>query len=172
MKGNVLGFDPASNSGAISGHDGQHYAFVTLDWRGSGPPVRGSLVDFAADGTHARQIYPLLQQFDPREGGTANVIYILYLVGLLVGITSIVGLIIAYVNRDDAPEWLRSHYRFQVRTFWIGLLYGVIGVVTSIIVVGAFWLIFVVVWWIVRCVKGMQALSRGAPYERVEAWFW
>ena len=52
--------------------------------------------------------------------GTAKLVYILYLVSLLIGITAIVGLIIAYVNRDDAPGWLQTHYRFQIRTFWIG----------------------------------------------------
>jgi uncharacterized membrane protein len=35
-----------------------------------------------------------------------------------------------------------------------------------------FWLIFVLIWWIVRCVKGMQAISRGLPYERPASWMW
>ena len=71
----------------------------------------------------------------------------------------------ASVNKADAPAWLQTHYRFQIRTFWIGLL-------TLIIVVGFFWLMFVFVWWIVRCVKGMQALSLGQPYERPASWLW
>jgi uncharacterized membrane protein len=172
VKGNVLGFDPDSNTGAISGHDGQRYEFVTLEWRGASRPSRGETVDFLPDGGRATQIYPLGVQFDPREADNANIVYILYLVGLLVGVTSIVGVIMAYVNRGDAPDWVQTHYRFQIRTFWIGLLYGLIGLLTFIIVIGVFWLMFVMVWWIVRCVKGMQAISRGAPYEKPATWMW
>jgi uncharacterized membrane protein len=172
MKGTVLGFDPDSNTGAISGHDGIRYDFATIEWRGQSRPSRGETVDFVADGQRATQIFPLAARYDPAEGGTANIVYILYLVSLVVGITSIVGVIIAYVNRAEAPEWVRTHYRFQIRTFWIGLLYGLIGAATAIIIVGIFWLIFVLIWYIARCAKGMQQLARGAPHERPETWLW
>jgi uncharacterized membrane protein len=172
VKGNVLGFDPDSHTGAISGHDGQRYEFVTLEWRGPSQPQRGEIVDFVADGTRAVQIYPIGERHNPIEADNANVVYILYLVGLLVGVTNIVGLIMAYVNRGDAPEWVRTHYRFQIRTFWIGLLYSLIGVITIFIVVGFFWLMFVLVWWVVRCIKGMQAISRGVSYEQPATWLW
>jgi uncharacterized membrane protein len=172
VKGDVLGFDTINNTGAISGHDGQRYEFVRLEWRGSGLPRRRETVDFVADGTWAKQIYPLVSRFDSGERADANTVYILYLVSLLLGITSIVGVIIASVNKADAPEWMQTHYRFQIRTFWIGMLYNVIGLLTLIIVVGFFWLIFVFVWWIVRCVKGMQALSLGQPYARPASWLW
>jgi uncharacterized membrane protein len=172
MKGNVLGFDPDSNTGAISGHDGRRYAFVRLEWRGAGVPLRGDVVDFVTDGDRATQIYPLRPRFDPQDGAAANLVYILYLVGLFVPLTPIVGVIIAYVNRGDGPQWLQTHYHFQIRTFWIGMLYGFIGLLTFIVVIGVFFLGFVLVWWIVRCVKGMQAISNGIPYERPKSWLW
>ena len=172
MKGDVLGFDPDINTGAISGHDGQRYDFVRLEWHGPGLPGRGETVDFVADGKQATQIYPLVSRFDSAEGAEANTVYILYLVSLLIGITSIVGVIMASVNKADAPAWLQTHYRFQIRTFWIGLLYSFVGLLTLIIVVGFFWLMFVFAWWIVRCVKGMKALSLGQPYERPASWLW
>jgi uncharacterized membrane protein len=172
VKGNVLGFDPDTNTGAVSGYDGQRYDFVRLEWRGPGQPARGEAVDFIADGGRATQIYPLNQRFDPQEGSAANTIYILYLVGLFVPITPIVGVIMAYANRSDAPEWVQTHYRFQIRTFWIGMLYGVIGLLTSIIVIGLFFLCFVFVWWVVRCVKGMQAIAAGSAYEHPTSWLW
>jgi uncharacterized membrane protein len=62
---------------------------------------------------------PILAGDDERM--LAMVIYILYLVPF--GVTHIVGLVLAYVSRESAPDWLRSHYTFQIRTFWIGLLY-------------------------------------------------
>jgi uncharacterized membrane protein len=172
MRGNVIGFDPASNTGAISGHDGRRYDFVRLEWRGPNAPDRGAVVDFVAQGEHATQIYRVPARFDPAEGETAKVVYILYLVSLIVGLTSIVGVIMAYVNRGDAPDWVRTHYRFQIRTFWIGLLYGAISLLTVIIVIGIFFGMFTFVWWIVRCAKGLKQLGRGEPYENAATWLW
>ena len=74
MKGDVLGFDPESNTGAITGHDGQRYDFVRLEWRGAGLPTRGLAVDFVAEGSRATQIYPLVGQFDPQDATTANTV--------------------------------------------------------------------------------------------------
>jgi len=57
MKGNVIGFDPDTNAGAISGHDGQRYDFTTSDWHNPSRPRHGDLVDFVAEGQRAAQIY-------------------------------------------------------------------------------------------------------------------
>ena len=59
----------------------------------------------------------------PTTKGAAKIVYILYLVSLLFGITGIIGVVMAYINKDDAPEWLQTHYQFQIRTFWIGALF-------------------------------------------------
>lgn len=109
---------------------------------------------------------------DPVEAGTAKTIYILYLVGLIVGITPIIGVIMAYVNKADAPAWVQTHYQAQIRTFWIGLLYGIISMVTMMIVVGFLVALFTLVWWIIRCVKGLKAISVGASYENATTWLW
>lgn len=104
---------------------------------------------------------------------SAKIIYILYLVSLVTGgLTSLVGVIMAYVNVGDAPEPLRSHYRFQIRTFWIEILYSVVGFILLFVAVGAVVFLFVQVWLIVRCVKGLKALDRREPYPNVETWLW
>ncbi len=107
---------------------------------------------------------------DAAEGRTANLIYILYLLSLIFGVTSLVGLIMAYINKGDAPEWVQSHYRFQIRTFWIGLLLGVIGFFTAAFVVGILILVFLFVWWIARCVKGMKYISEGNAHPDPASW--
>ncbi len=107
---------------------------------------------------------------DAAEGRSANLIYILYLLSLLFGVTSLVGLIMAYVNKGDAPEWVQSHYRFQIRTFWIGLLFGVIGAFTVAFVVGILILVFLLVWWIARCVTGMRYFSEGRAHPDPASW--
>ena len=107
---------------------------------------------------------------DAAEGRTANLIYILYLLSLIFGITSLVGLVMAYINKGDAPEWLQSHYRFQIRTFWIGLLIGVTGAATAVFMVGILFLVFLFVWWIVRCVKGMKYVADGNAHPDPASW--
>lgn len=104
------------------------------------------------------------------QGSSANIIYILYLVGLVVGVTALIGVIMAYMNRDDAPAWVRSHYEFQIRTFWIGLAMVVVGGITSFIAVGFLLLLFYTVWLIIRCVKGMQYVSRGESHPDPDTW--
>lgn len=100
----------------------------------------------------------------------ANIIYVLYLLALLNGITAVIGVIMAYVYRDDAPEWLRTHYQFQIRTFWMGLLIAVIGGILSLVLVGVVVLLALAVWWIIRCVKGIRFVGERAPYPNHLGW--
>lgn len=101
---------------------------------------------------------------------SANLVYILYLVGLLVPVVPIVGVVLAYMYRAQMTDWLASHNTFQIRTFWMGLLYAIVAMVLMITFIG--WLIYiaVVVWLIVRCVKGLQAVSRREPIADPETW--
>lgn len=101
---------------------------------------------------------------------TAKVIYILYLVGIVAGLTAVVGLVMAYVNRADAPAWLASHYQFQIRTFWIGLLYVLLGVLLAVLLIGYLILLFWMVWLIIRCAKGMKHLDAREPYPNPTGW--
>ena len=106
------------------------------------------------------------------NGGTAKVVYIIYLCSVVLGVLAIVGVIIAYVHRDQGGGWVDEHYRFQIRTFWIGLLYFVVSGFATIFVVGWLMVLASLVWWIVRSVKGLKALSRSEPYPNVETWIW
>jgi uncharacterized membrane protein len=172
VRGEVIGFDPDTNTGAIIGHDGNRYGFVRLDWRGLAAPTPGAAVDFLPAGGNASEIYAAPARRELPEAATAQLVYVLYLVSLAVGITGIVGVIMAYVNRTDAPDWLKTHYRLQIRTFWIGLLYGVLGLLTVILLIGFFVLAFLLIWWIVRCAKGLKYLGRGEPYPKPATWLW
>ncbi len=103
---------------------------------------------------------------------TAKIVYILYLVALVSGITAIIGVIMAYVNVGDAPEPLRTHYRFQIRTFWIAILYSIASLVLTVVAIGAFLFVLVAVWYIIRCAKGLQYLGRGEAYPNADTWLW
>jgi uncharacterized membrane protein len=103
---------------------------------------------------------------------TAQVVYGLYLASLLLGFTSIIGVIVAYVYRGEAQEWLKAHYTLQIRTFWIGLLYSFAAGLLSLVGIGLILIPVVLVWLIVRCVKGFQYLGKRQPYPNVDTWFW
>jgi uncharacterized membrane protein len=107
-----------------------------------------------------------------RTATNVNVVYYLYLASILVGITAIIGVIMAYMNRGPGADWLDSHYTYQIRTFWIGLLYGVIGLVLTFIVIGFLVLLFVLIWWIVRCIKGLQLAGKRQPVPDPITWIW
>ena len=93
-----------------------------------------------------------------------TVVYALQAAGFFLGITWIVGVVINYVKREDvAGTWLEPHFRWQIRTFWWGLLWGVIGVITTFIVIGFAVLFADTVWIIYRIVKGWLRLSENRP---------
>ena len=67
----------------------------------------------------------------------------------------LVGLVIAYINRGGVRgSWAESHYTYQIRTFWIGVLYSFISCVLMIVGIGFLLIIVVAIWGIVRCVRG------------------
>ena len=67
---------------------------------------------------------------------------------------------------------MKTHYALQIRTFWIGLLYAAVSGVLAFVFIGFFTGLFTVVWIIVRCVKGLQALERRQPYPDPNTWLW
>jgi uncharacterized membrane protein len=90
-------------------------------------------------------------------------------VGSFVGsIPSLVAVILNYVKRGDARgSWVGSHYRWQIRTFWFGLLWALIGwvlVFTVIgVVVGVPILIVLTLWLIYRIGRGWLRLAARRP---------
>lgn len=111
------------------------------------------------------------QSSEPQSNSMAKVIYILILVSTLVGLTGIIALVMAYVMKEDANETLATHYRYQIRTMWIGLLYTVIGSLLLQFGIGLLILILTFVWVVVRVAKGLKWLERGTPVANVETWF-
>ena len=98
------------------------------------------------------------------------IIYILLLIPVSMGITHIVGLVLAYVQRDTAPDWLKSHYTFQIRTFWIGLVAFVVACLACFILVGFLLVPAVMVWYVVRLAIGISRLSRREPIADPQTW--
>jgi uncharacterized membrane protein len=104
---------------------------------------------------------------------TAQIVYGLYLASIVTfGLASVVGVVVAYVFRGEAPAWLKAHYTLQIRTFWIGLLYGLAAWLLTVVGIGFLLSLVVLVWLVVRCVKGFQYLAKREAYPNAETWFW
>ena len=133
----------------------------------------------------------MAQQHDPHALAPTSddkvmpaVVYALYLIGLLNGVTIIVGLIIAYVSRERAGPLTRSHYVFQTRSCWMGLaiafaasLVTIVGFLLSFVLIGLpiLWLGLTVlagvgVWFGLRAVLGLFYLVQDQPYPRPDSW--
>jgi uncharacterized membrane protein len=93
------------------------------------------------------------------------VVYALQVLSVFVGITAIVGVIINYVKREDAAGTLyESHFDWQIRTFWWGLVWTVIGFVL-LFAFGLGLLVWFVagIWALYRVIKGFLKLNDNQP---------
>ena len=92
------------------------------------------------------------------------IVYGLQLAGYFTGISPIAGVIINYVKRDSvAGTWLESHFRWQIRTFWITLAWSIVGMVTLLLFIGLFVLGVAAMWYLYRAIRGWMELAEGRP---------
>ena len=106
------------------------------------------------------------------EPGKTNVqiIYLLYLASFFIGITGLVGLVMAYVNRGKSEAWIESHYTWLIRTFWIALVASLVSMVLVLVGIGILLMVAIAIWIIVRCVIGLQKVSRGEAIANPDSW--
>jgi uncharacterized membrane protein len=81
-----------------------------------------------------------------------------------------VGLIIAYVDRGKTTELYSSHYRYLIRTVWIAMLFGFVSLLLSVVAIGLVTWFATVLWYLVRCVKGLVLLLRDEPISNPATW--
>jgi len=97
--------------------------------------------------------------------GTATIVG-----AFLTGWPSIIAVVFNYVKRGDVRgTWLESHFRWQIRTFWFGLLWVglcmlfVIGTLGIGLLIAWLPLALVSVWFIYRILRGWSALNARQP---------
>jgi len=113
---------------------------------------------------------------------TVHVVYGLHAVGVLIGATSIVtivgafvfgipsiiAVIINYAMQSDARgTFLESHFRWQIRTFWFAALWGMVAMLLFVTFIGipAAFIVAtgVGLWVIYRIARGWVALTNREP---------
>ena len=97
--------------------------------------------------------------------GTATIVG-----AFLTGWPSLIAVILNYVKRSEVRgTWLESHFRWQIRTFWYGLLWVGLCILFVVLTLGIgiliAWLPLVVVglWFVYRIARGWLALRDGRP---------
>ena len=102
----------------------------------------------------------------------AIVVWALYIASFFtVGITALIGLIIAYVKRNDLNSTpFGSHLTSAIRTFWISLIGIVIGGVLLLVFVGYFILLLLGLWGLFRCVRGLIKAVDDKPISNPTSW--
>ncbi|MFM8679354.1 MAG: DUF4870 family protein [Alphaproteobacteria bacterium] len=86
------------------------------------------------------------------------IVYVLYLLGILSFlVTPLIGLVIAYVQRGSSTHVGRSHFTFQIHTFWLPVLFWVLFWLASLV----FGLVF----------AGIGAVNPAAGLSGLGLWF-
>ena len=100
-----------------------------------------------------------------------TIISVLYLSGFLLGVTWIVGVVLAYVWKGEAKaEWEASHYTYLIRTFWIGFIGTVVSIFLMIVLIGFLLWAAVAVLMVVRCVLSLINAQKQEPMPNPETW--
>jgi uncharacterized membrane protein len=88
----------------------------------------------------------------------------------LIGWPSVIAVILNYIKRGEARgTWLDSHFRWQIRTFWFGLLWTAICLALVVFTLGIALVVvwiplgILTIWFIYRVVRGWAALSSNRP---------
>ena len=97
----------------------------------------------------------------------------LVVIAPLMGLLGIIGVIVAYVKRDEAAgTWVASHLRWLIRTFWYSALWGALGALVYVLLfivfllgpllAHALWAV-TSIWVIYRVVRGYLLFKDSRP---------
>ncbi|MBF1288050.1 MAG: DnaJ domain-containing protein [Neisseria sp.] len=97
--------------------------------------------------------------------------YVTYALGLLILFTPFIGVLLAFIKRDEAQGSIyASHIDWLIKTFWVSLIGLLLGRLTIFILIG--WLILAAtgIWLIYRVVVGLIKLNEDKPVP-TQGWF-
>ena len=99
----------------------------------------------------------------------AYAVYILQALSFVLLFTALAGVIVNYIKDDEVRgSWLESHFRWQKATFWYGLLWTGLGVLTLWIGIGYVVLGILPIWLVYRIARGWVCLVDGREMYRNE----
>lgn len=130
------------------------------------------MTDSAAERSHEDRVLPAI-------------VYGLYVFSIpSAWVAVLLGLVLAYANREHAGPRMASHYQFLIQTFWKSIWWAVIGAALCIgggiftvvligipfLIAGILILTAVHIWFYIRLAVGVIYLAQDQPYPRPDAW--
>lgn len=102
------------------------------------------------------------------ESGERTTLIIAYALDLIAPLTgfliAIVSVIISHIKAGETRnDFIRSHHRWLIRTFWWNLLWAIVFGLLTLVFVGYFGLLALVIWWYYRMVRGLINYSNNTP---------
>jgi uncharacterized membrane protein len=95
---------------------------------------------------------------------TTRFVYLMQALSFILGVTSVIGVVVNYMRLAEVRgTWLESHFVWQIRTFWFQVLWGLVGLVTLVFLVGLLIWAAVYFWTLYRVVKGWLNLAEERP---------
>ena len=110
----------------------------------------------------------------PQGKTAAMAVYILYIASVVFGLLALVGVITAYIARGNSDAIRHSHFTFQIRTFWIAILFGVISfaLIFTVVLIPLAWImgLGLFIWTLTRNIKGLMCLTDNKVIDNPTSW--
>lgn len=115
----------------------------------------------------------------------AMIAHVANIVGVFTGgLGNLAAVILAFVKKDSAPDWVKTHFVLVIRTVLIALIASIALIVLSVIAVpllfaGVGFVMFplialcwvaLCVWIVARSVVGLMKLNNNEPHPNPETW--
>lgn len=102
-----------------------------------------------------------------------TIVALLYLASCIIGVTGIIGVVLAYVWRGEAQgSWEESHLTYLINTFWIGFIGSIISFFLLFVLIGILTWIAVGVLVVVRSVLSLVGAQRQMPMPNPGSLTW
>lgn len=106
------------------------------------------------------------------EFNRPTIIALLYLASCITGVSAIIGVVLCYVWKGEPHQpWEATHYTYLIRTFWIGVIGSVVGIVTLLVGIGFLILLGIGIWSLVRTVLSLVSAQKREPMKDPETFF-
>ena len=94
----------------------------------------------------------------------AALVYLLQLLGILFGITAFIGMLLNHTRfKDTQNSYVRSHFVWQLITFWSVCVIAAVAVLTWSSTLSIFLLVTGGLWWLLSAAVGAWLLRRHKP---------
>jgi hypothetical protein len=106
----------------------------------------------------------------PGTPGQVRLVYWAFLLGLILPGLNVIAAVLAWRARKTGDDRTRSHAANQISIFWRSLVYVGIGLVLTYFLFGVLLIMAAIIWYILRNIKGLQALAANQPAENPQSW--